>query len=150
MSRMTRWLAGAVAVCVLAGTAMTSQFAFAQEKKPEAGAKGQEDKKKSEADKKAMHEEKVAAFKKLFPTSKTSLAAAIDAAEKKSKGKAYAASFGIDKEKKLTLSVEVTVGDKFMVVGVDPATGTAAEPKADEDDEGDEDDEHEEHEKHGN
>ena len=150
MSRMTRWLAGAVAVCVLAGTAMTSQFAFAQEKKPEAGAKGQEDKKKSEADKKAMHEEKVAAFKKLFPTSKTSLAAAIEAAEKKSKGKAYAASFGINKEKKLTLSVDVTVGDKFMAVAVDPATGTAAEPKADEDDEGDEDDEHEEHEKHGN
>jgi len=150
MSRMTRWLTGAVAVCVLAGTAMTTRIAFAQETKKDPGAKSQEDKKKGEADKKAAHEEQMAAFKKLFPTSKTSLAAAIDAAEKKSKGKAYAASFGINKEKKLTLSVEVTVGDKFMVVGVDPATGTAAEPKADEDDEGDEDDEHEEHEKHGN
>jgi hypothetical protein len=147
---MTRWLVGAVAVCVLAGTAMTSQIAFAQEKKQEHDAKGQDDKKKGEADKKKMHEEKVAAFKKLFPTSKTSLAAAIDAAEKKSKGKAYAASFGIDKEKKLTLSVDVTVGDKFMAVAVDPATGVAADPKAEEDEDGDEDDEHEEHEKHGN
>jgi hypothetical protein len=146
---MTRWLAGAVAVCVLAGTAMTTRVAFAQDAKKDAGAKPQDDKKKSEADQKKMHEEKIAAFKKLYPTSKTSLAAAIEAAEKKSKGKAYAASFGIDKEKKLTLSVEVTIGDKFMVVGVDPATGTAAEPKAEEE-EGDEDDEHEEHEKHGN
>lgn len=150
MSRMTRWLVGAVAVCVVAGTATWSQMAFAQETKKEAGAKGQEDKKKSDADKKAAHEERLAAFKKLYPTSKTSLAAAIDAAEKKSKGKAYAASFGLDKEKKLTLNVEVTVGDKFMVVGVDPATGAAAEPKSGEDEEGDEDDEHEEHAKHGN
>ena len=147
MTRMTRWLAGAVAVCVLAGTAMTTRMAFAQETKKDAGAKSQEDKKKSEADKKAKHEEKMAAFKKLFPTSKTSLASAIDAAEKKSKGKAHAASFGINKEKMLTLSVEVMVGDKFMVVGVDPETGTAAEPKADEHDDHDE---HEDHEKHGN
>ena len=33
MSRMTRWLTGAVAVCVLAGTAMTTRIAFAQETK---------------------------------------------------------------------------------------------------------------------
>ena len=150
MTRMTRWLASAVAVCVLAGTAMTTRMAFAQETKKDAGAKPQDDKKKSEADQKKMHEEKLAAFRKLYPTSKTSLAAAIEAAEKKSKGKAYAASFGINKEKKLTLAVEVTVGDKFMAVSVDPETGAAAEPKSGEDEEGDEDDEHEEHEKHGN
>jgi len=144
MTRVTRWMIGsAVAVCALVGTTMvTSQFALGQEKKGEPAAKGQDDaaKKKAAADKKAAHEERMAAFRKLYPSAKTSLAAAIESAEKKSKGKAYAASYGLSKDKKLTMTVEVTIGDKFMVVPVDPDTGAASDAKADE--EGDEDDEH--------
>jgi hypothetical protein len=137
-------IGGAVAVCALVGTTLTSQFALAQEKKGEPAAKGQDDaaKKKAEADKKAAHEERMAAFRKLYPSAKTSLAVAIDAAEKKSKGKAYSATYGLSKDKKLTMTVEVTVGDKFMVVPVNPDTGVASDAKADEDDD---DDEHEEH-----
>ena len=147
MTRVNRWLiGGAVALCALVGTAVTSQFALAQEKKGEPAAKGQDDaaKKKAAADKKAAHEERMAAFRKLYPTSKTSLAAAIESAEKKSKGRAYEARFGLSKDKKLTLSVGVTIGDKFMEVAVDPETGTASDAKAEEDEED------EEHEEHGN
>jgi hypothetical protein len=132
-----RWLVGSVAAVALTGAFFGTRTLLAQEQgkgKPPAApaAKGQEDAKKKK-------EERMAAFKKLFPTAKTTLAAAVEAAEKKAKGKAFEVSFGLTKDSKLDLNVELLVEDKVVVIGVDPMTGVAADPKA-HTEEGEEDD----------
>jgi len=138
MTRFTKLLIGSVAVCGLVGVAKTT-VVFAQEHAKPAGAHAQD-----AAAKKAAQAERMATFKKMLPSAKTSLAAAIEAAEKAAKGKAFSASFGLDKKgKALTLSVDLAVADKFVSVKVDPETGVAAAPKAggEEDEEGEEGDE---------
>lgn len=131
MTCRMRWLVGTVAVAALATAAFGSHTLMAQDgakqgKPPAApAAKGQDD----AAAKKKAHEERIATFKKLVPTAKTTLAAAVEAAEKKSKGKAFEVSFGLTKDGKLDLNVEVLLEDKFVKVGVDPMTGVAADPK---------------------
>ena len=86
------------------------------------------------------HHKTVPASKKLFPTAKTTLAAAVEAAEKKSKGKAFEVSFGLTKDSKLDLNVELLADDKIVVVPVDPMTGVAADPKAHKEGEEEDDD----------
>jgi len=137
MKRISGWLIAPLAAAALTGAAFGTRTLLAQEQgKPAAApAKGQED----AAAKKKAHEERMATFKKLVPTAKTTLAAAVDAAEKKSKGKAFEVSFGLTKDSKLDLNVEVLLDGKFVKVGVDPMTGVAAEPKA-HPEEGEEDD----------
>jgi hypothetical protein len=137
-----RWLVGSVAVAALAGAAFGSRTLMAQDGakqgKPAAApaAKGQD-----AADKKKKMEERIATFKKLFPTAKTTLASGIEAAEKKSKGKAREASYHLTKDgKALALDIEVLVDDKFVEVSVDPMTGVAADPKAHKEGEEDDDD----------
>jgi len=65
---------------------------------------------------------------KAMETGKSSLAAAITAAEEKSKGKAVGAYPTLNDDK-LTVDVYCMVGDKLMQVAVD-STGQAGEPKA--------------------
>lgn len=132
MSRISGWLIAPIAAAALVGVAVSTRATVAQEQgkqgKPAAApaAKGQDD----AAAKKKAHEERVATFIKLVPTAKTTLAAAVEAAEKKSKGKAFEVSFGLTKDSKLDLNVEVIADGKIVVVGVDPMTGAAADPKA--------------------
>lgn len=131
------WLMGSVAAVALVGAAFGAHAMPAQEQgkqgKPAAAPA------KDDAAKKKAHEERLATFKKLLPTAKTTLAAAVEAAEKKSKGKAFEVSFGLTKDAKLDLNVEVLVDGNFQKVGVDPMTGVAADPKA-HPEEGEEDD----------
>src|SRR5882672_2598235 len=129
MTRFSRWLTGSVAAVALVGAAAGTRTLLAQDQgKPAAkppAAKPQD----ADAKKKAQAE-RMATFKKLFPAAKTTLAAAVDAAEKKSKGKAFEVSFGLTKDAKLNLTVEVVADDKIVHVAVDPQTGVAADPKA--------------------
>ena len=64
---------------------------------------------------------------KAMETGKTSLSAAITAAEEKSKGKAVGA-YPTMKDDKLTVDVYCMVGDKLMQVAVD-STGKAGDAK---------------------
>lgn len=131
MSRISGWLIAPLAAAALVGAAFGTRALVAQEQgkqgKPAAAppAKGQDD----AAAKKKAHEERWAQFKKLFPTAKTSLAAAVEAAEKKSKGKAFEVSYDLTKDGKLDAKVDLIVEDKLVVVSVDPMTGVAADPK---------------------
>ncbi len=95
------------------------------------------------AEAKAKQAARIAAFKKEFATCKTTLAAAIAAAEASSKGKAHGADIGLTKDLKLSITVDLLVGEKFVEVRVDPATGkpmAASDDDDDDDDDGDDDD----------
>jgi len=145
MTCLSRWLIGSVAAVALVGAAAGTRTLLAQDQgkgKPAAPAAKPQDAKPQDADaKKKAHAERMATFKKLFPTAKTTLAAAVEAAEKKGKGKAFEVSFGLTKDAKLNLSVELLVDDKIVAVAVDPQTGVAADPKpAGEESEEDDDD----------
>lgn len=141
MKRISGWIIAPLAAVALAGAFLGTRDLIAQESgkqgkpAPAPAAKGQDD-----AAKKKAREERIATFKKLFPTAKTTLAAAVEAAEKKGKGKAREASYHLTKDgKQLALDVELLVDDKFVEVSVDPMTGVAADPKA-HTEEGEEDD----------
>jgi hypothetical protein len=94
------------------------------------------------AEAKAKQAARIAAFKKEFATCKTTLAAAIATAEASSKGKAHGADVELTKDLKLRITVDLLVGEKFVEVVVDPATGKpmAASDDDDDDDDGDDDD----------
>jgi hypothetical protein len=132
MTCLSRWLIGSVAAVALVGAAVGTRTLIAQDQgKPGAPAAKPPAAKPQDADaKKKAHAERMATFKKLLPTAKTTLAAAVEAAEKKSKGKAFEVSFGLTKDAKLNLTVEAIADDKFVAVAVDPQTGVAADPKA--------------------
>jgi hypothetical protein len=92
--------------------------------------------------------EHIAAFKKAFDGSKTSLGQAITAAESASSGKAFQAEMELAKDGKFGIQVLLFAGDKIMIASVDPATGkaTAKEHKeGDHDHDGDDDDDDDDH-----
>jgi hypothetical protein len=132
MTRFSRLLTGSVAAVALAGAFVGARALVAQDQgKPAAKPAAAPAAKPQDADaKKKAHAERMATFKKLFPAAKTTLAQAVEAAEKKTKGKAFEVSFGLTKDSKLNLSVVLVSDEKFVTVGVDPMTGVAAEPKA--------------------
>jgi hypothetical protein len=146
MTRLSRWLIGSIAAVVLVGAAVGTRALIAQEQGKPAAKPAAHKPQDADAKKKAQAE-RMATFKKLFPGAKTTLAAAVDAAEKKTKGKAFEVSYGLTKDSKLDLTVGLVADDKMVTIHVDPQTGVAADPKApgakgeeeEEEEEGDED-----------
>jgi hypothetical protein len=89
-------------------------------------------------------EERRAAFMKALPTLKTPLSEAIALAEKETKGKAHAAEVELGKDGKLTIEVELLVGEAFQEALVDPDTKKVTlDADEDDDDEDDGEDEDE-------
>jgi hypothetical protein len=110
-------------------------------------------KEKSAATKEAREQaraEHLAALKKAFDGSKTSLSQAIASAETASNGKAFQAEMDLGKDGKLGIQVVTFAGDKIMIASVDPATGksTVKEHKEGDHHEGDDDDDDDDHEHH--
>jgi uncharacterized membrane protein YkoI len=77
----------------------------------------------AEAAKAKLHAERLASFMKLYPAAKSTLAAAVETAEKQTKGRAYDVFFRLDTDGNLALSVGVVANDRFYVVPIDPQTG---------------------------
>jgi hypothetical protein len=132
MTCISRWLIGSVAAVALVGAAAGTRTLLAQDQgKPAAPAAKPANAKPQDAEaRKKAQAERMATFKKLFPAAKTTLAAAVEAAEKKGKGKAFEVSYGLTKDAKLNMTVGLVVDDKMVYIGVDPQTGAAADPKA--------------------
>jgi hypothetical protein len=139
-------------LALVAATALAFVVSASSPMSQDSGKKGSETEQSKEKEAKAREasmkarEEQRAAFKKALPTLKTPLAEAIALAEKETKGKAHAAEVELGKDGKLTIEVELLVGEAFQEALVDPDTkkvslDTDEDEDDDEDDGEDEDDE---------
>ncbi len=146
MKSITKWLTAALAVLVVVLVANGAAALRAQEKPHGKPAMTKEQAAKAYA-------ERIAMFKKTFPTAKVSLAAALATVEKQeAKSKIHSVEYTLTKEGKLTIEVGLLAGDKFAAVYVDPDTGKASAAKSHEEEEDDEEEgeeEDEEGEEHG-
>ena len=140
MKNVSRWFAGLIAVVAIAVAASGAYSVLAQQ---DAAKKDAKQTAPADAKKKA-HDDRMAAYKKAFLGTKTTLAQAITAAESSSKGKAYDAAFDLPKSGgKPSFEIGVFIGDQMQVVSVDADSGkvTGTKKEEEEGDEGDEDDE---------
>lgn len=132
MTRTQRTL-GSILTTTLLGAAMLAGFAefgglHAQDAGKAKGGKRAErqlEREQERAAKEKAHAERLATFVKGFPAAKVTLAAAVESAEKATKGHAYDVAFHLEKDGTLALTVGVVVAEKFFTVDVDPTTGTA-------------------------
>jgi uncharacterized membrane protein YkoI len=92
--------------------------------------------------------DRIAAFQKALSSSKTTLAKAIEAAEKHTGGTAFACEYELEQDGKLELEVELLKDGQILEAEIDVATGAVIEVESDDDaddaddddDEGDDDD----------
>ncbi len=136
----SKWL-GALAFVALAGLAVAQVRAYASggddTKKPAPASSAKQDGAKAAASK-AAYAARLATFKKELAGCKTSLIAAITAAEASTQGRAHAADVELGRDQKLHLVIGLLVGEKLVEVSVDPVTGKVMKT-VDDDDDGDED-----------
>jgi hypothetical protein len=142
MNRNKKWILGLAGAAVVALGGFGARSLVARDDDGAAKKAAQEAAVKAE--RAQMRAKRIAAFKKLFPASKTSLAAAVKAVEEANpQARAYEVSFGLDKNSALTIEVGLLVGDQFASAMVDPQTGkpsTIRQGDDDDDDDGDDDD----------
>src|SRR5262249_49373416 len=119
-----KWFLGVIAV-VLTAVVGGGLRVMAQDANKD---KDKHEKEESSASKDARAKaraEHLAAFKKAFEASKTSLSQAIAAAEAVTSGKAFEAQMETHKDGKLGIQVVLFAGEKIMIASVDPETGKA-------------------------
>lgn len=143
MDRFSRIsVAFSAAVAIAAVTALVSRPVPAATSAPfaqDAGKRGQAAKQReaareakeqeraaAEAARAKLKAERLASFVKLYPDAKTTLAAAVETAEKQTKGKAFDVAFHLDADGNLALSVGVVASERFYLVPINPQTGEAS------------------------
>jgi hypothetical protein len=141
MRTLAKWGLPFLVIAALIATGSAVHRLVAQERSASQGEKSSKD------DKGKENPERVAAFRKAFADSKTTLVQAINAAETETKGKAHAAEFQLGKDGKLELYVGVVTADKLSIAIIDPATGKVTKVKEHGqgehgDDDDDDDDDH--------
>ena len=146
MKTLAKWCVPLMVMAGLIAVASNGRWLAAQESgkaaKEDKGSKGDKAEKGDKGDKEKPSAERIAAFRKAFADTKTTLVQAITAAETQTKGKAHTAEFHLSKDGKLELYVGVVAADKLQVATIDPATGKVTKVKDQGDDDDDDDDAH--------
>jgi hypothetical protein len=127
MNRFARLLVAFCAVlAIAAATAVIAKPVSAQDggkRQQQANAKREQERAAAEAAKAKLHAERLANFMKLYPDAKATLAAAVETAEKQTKGRAYDAFFHLDADGNLARSVGVVANDRVYRGPIGPQTG---------------------------